>query len=201
MVENTIEPKFAHDCASCVFLGRYVDTNKTEVDLYAHGGEGILRTVIARFGSAGPDYSSGLPFSYGLSSALTEARLRAQEKGLFEYDWKQALHYAKAGSAQHKELTAHLVKTHEYMAYEKFVAGDGSYKDEIELLLQDSELYAKILSKEERSKGLVELEMNIYKVANGVDSTKSKERFDVIGRMISTWDAKSNVKSAMSVKI
>lgn len=46
-------PQFEHDCPTCVLLGQ----NDTH-DFYFHSGR--LETVIARFGSEGPDYESGL---------------------------------------------------------------------------------------------------------------------------------------------
>lgn len=51
------KPNFDHDCDSCTFLGCLHREGKT-YDLYycKRGGP----TVIARFGSEGPDYMSGL---------------------------------------------------------------------------------------------------------------------------------------------
>lgn len=48
-------PQHKHDCDTCKFLGVY-----GEFDLYycPNGGP----TIIARFGSLGPDYTSGLSF-------------------------------------------------------------------------------------------------------------------------------------------
>jgi hypothetical protein len=50
-----MKPIFRHDCEACSFLGHY-----EEHDLYYCPGE---PTVIARYGSEGPDYKSGLVFA------------------------------------------------------------------------------------------------------------------------------------------
>jgi hypothetical protein len=47
---------FQHDCEECIYLGQ-----DKEHDFYFHStANGWLPTVIARFGSDGPDYASGL---------------------------------------------------------------------------------------------------------------------------------------------
>lgn len=55
--EKAIEsPRYQHDCDTCIFLGR-----KWHLELYFHpSSDAVLRTVIARFGSEGPDYESGV---------------------------------------------------------------------------------------------------------------------------------------------
>jgi hypothetical protein len=77
------QPRFEHDCERDVFLGRY-----EWYDLYFadHGGisTGFIpdrATVIARSGSDGPDYISGIGF-VGQFEPLTEAMRRATERGL-----------------------------------------------------------------------------------------------------------------------
>ena len=69
-----MEARFTHDCADCVFLGQYLD-----FDLYFHPGENS--TVIARYGSDGPDYISGMTFA-NVHPALKEAKTRAISNGL-----------------------------------------------------------------------------------------------------------------------
>lgn len=59
-------PKFQHDCKTCVFLGHYEGH-----DLYWHPGR-IETTVIARFGSEGHEYASGLPFANDRLRTLDE---------------------------------------------------------------------------------------------------------------------------------
>lgn len=73
------EPRFAHDCESCVFLGGCVAGGRL-ADLYVHPG-GVMPTVIARYSSEGSDYASGLTFSFGLIAELTLARLLAEQGG------------------------------------------------------------------------------------------------------------------------
>ncbi len=64
------KPRFTHDCSSCIFLGRFGD-----YDLYHHTIG--IETVVARYGSEGPDYTSGL---YTNIPALEEARRRAYQQ-------------------------------------------------------------------------------------------------------------------------
>lgn len=65
------KPRFTHDCATCVYLGRFGD-----YDLYHHATG--IETVVARYGSDGPDYTSGL---YTNIPALVEAEVRALRMG------------------------------------------------------------------------------------------------------------------------
>lgn len=56
------KPIFAHDCTGCEFLGQTIGGGRI-VDLYAHPSKypgDISRdaTIIARYGSDGPDYYS-----------------------------------------------------------------------------------------------------------------------------------------------
>jgi hypothetical protein len=48
-----MKPKFVHDCEACKFLGHH-----DEHDMYYC--EGGHPTVVARYGSDGPDYTSGI---------------------------------------------------------------------------------------------------------------------------------------------
>lgn len=75
-------PHFTHDCPKCIFLGSYSDEHYEKADLYWCQQIGTP-TVIARFGSDGPDYSSGMIFAdQGINAALVEAKRRAVERGL-----------------------------------------------------------------------------------------------------------------------
>lgn len=125
-------PQFEHDCDSCLFLGRHAHECRA-ADLYVHCGPGET-TVIARYASEGSCYCSGLPFSYGMNPALTEARLRAQKLGLLQYDPLEALTYAKKGSTCEAELQEVLLGRPEYKAVLAFDAGDRDYS--VELLLE-----------------------------------------------------------------
>ena len=73
-------PRYRHICPVGVFLGR-----EHEYDLYCCGGHGAAETVIARFGSEGWQYRSGIAF-VGRDPELTEAFKRAKEKGLITKD-------------------------------------------------------------------------------------------------------------------
>lgn len=78
------QPHFEHDCDCCVFLGSVLDDTSVQryTDLYFHKSE-FETTVIARFGSDGPQYSSGLAFAFtGRSPELTLAAARAFRDGL-----------------------------------------------------------------------------------------------------------------------
>lgn len=68
MTAKNPNPRFQHDCDSCRFLGTIVSKyqpNAPYVDLYACDDKSILKkwgpSLIARYGSDGPDYSS-MPF-------------------------------------------------------------------------------------------------------------------------------------------
>jgi len=79
------KPAYVHDCATCVFLGRYYrylpgDPELKEYDLYFHQHENrAQRTVIARFSDSGPDYTSGLESG---SLELVEAMRRVIRFGI-----------------------------------------------------------------------------------------------------------------------
>lgn len=75
--EGEVKPRHTHDCDRCVFLGQH-----EEYDLYfCKQVAGFGDTVIARFGSEGPDYSSGIGFDIPY---LQEAERLAREKGLLK---------------------------------------------------------------------------------------------------------------------
>jgi len=50
-------PRFQHDCTKCQFLGNGI-FQKKPVDWYTCDSREGLRTVIARYGSEGPQYAS-----------------------------------------------------------------------------------------------------------------------------------------------
>lgn len=94
------KPFFTHDCPSCVFLGCCMREPQTkyspggsmlywypQLDLYFCPKQVGGPTVIARYGSDGPDYCSGLPFAvegeFGIPELL-EAKKRAITKGLIK---------------------------------------------------------------------------------------------------------------------
>jgi hypothetical protein len=70
------DPRYAHDCSECIFLGHFA-----EADLYVCekgiGGS----TVIARIGNEGEMYISGLALA-PLVPELAEAASRARARGL-----------------------------------------------------------------------------------------------------------------------
>ena len=75
-------PRHEHDCSGCTYLGHH-DDQTGQYDLYFCTQGGNIPTVIARFGSDGPDYQSGLEFGkFGIIPSLTTAYQRAVEKGL-----------------------------------------------------------------------------------------------------------------------
>lgn len=86
---NNISPRYVHDCACCTFLGFHAES-----DLYVCTSRQL--TVIARKSSAPADYVSGLGSSFGSHDALTQARLRAQSRGLVDYDLDLALQSVRA---------------------------------------------------------------------------------------------------------
>jgi hypothetical protein len=76
-------PKFLHDYACCTFLG-----HENDHDLY-FCEQGTIPTVIARYGSEGPEYQSGLRGAQNLlmaghcNHALVRALLLAEAQGLY----------------------------------------------------------------------------------------------------------------------
>jgi len=63
-----MDPQFVHDCPDCTFLGCH-----DKFDLY-HCRQHGIPTVIARYGSDGPEYISGMNVKH---PALIEAKKRA----------------------------------------------------------------------------------------------------------------------------
>jgi hypothetical protein len=63
--------RFIHDCENCLFVGQF-----QEYDLYFCDQGGFSPTVIARYGSDGPEYTSGINFSHPV---LQETQQRALE--------------------------------------------------------------------------------------------------------------------------
>lgn len=83
MNHNETKPQFTHDCDACVFLG-----SDDLHDFYFCRGDGsrsveISATVIARFGSRGPEYASGIINARRSSpeDPLGKALARAREQG------------------------------------------------------------------------------------------------------------------------
>jgi hypothetical protein len=70
--ETMTTARFCHDCTQCQPLGRF-----QEYDLYFCNQGGFGPTVIARWGDAGHEYTSGL---HSQSPALQEAEVRALDK-------------------------------------------------------------------------------------------------------------------------
>lgn len=117
-------PLFQHDCELCTYLGRYHDPERDEdSDLYVHTA-GSTPTVISRYGSNGPEYSSGLYGSYGQIPALSEARQRAERLGLLTYSVYQALEYARLGSPDYAVMLDALTFTEEILAYRAYQSND-----------------------------------------------------------------------------
>lgn len=73
---NRLPAVFKHDCGACVYLGHW-DGH----DLYYCAVQVTGPTVIARYGSVGPDYKSGVLLS-DQDQHLWCAKLLAQERGL-----------------------------------------------------------------------------------------------------------------------
>lgn len=75
----TDQPLYEHDCTSCVFLGNF-ESEGDKYDLYYCPGGGYP-TVIARYGSEGSHYSSGIEIARtGHCPHLGEALRRARER-------------------------------------------------------------------------------------------------------------------------
>jgi len=83
-------PQFVHDCANCVFLGRYTtdwdEPAGSNYDLYVCVPQGQKErgTVLARYGDEAGAYASGA-WTFGLpdNNPRVEAMRRAAERGFF----------------------------------------------------------------------------------------------------------------------
>jgi hypothetical protein len=81
VVPGDAPPRYTHDCDTCIYMGR-----AWHVDLYFHpGSKGYPHdvTAVARFGSDGPDYESGIGSG---SMGVYEAVRRAIERGYLPDD-------------------------------------------------------------------------------------------------------------------
>lgn len=71
-------PKYKHDCDKCTYLGDF-----DNYDLYYC--DGIIPTVVARYGNEPPSYYSGLPLAKeNICPPLYEARQRAIQQNLLK---------------------------------------------------------------------------------------------------------------------
>lgn len=140
VTDASVQPLHQHDCSHCQFLGRY-SQDDTELDLYAHSSDdGSSSTVIARWSSDGPAYSSGSVFSYGRIPALMEARHRAEALGILKYDIYEAMAYAEPDSKEFERVQHEIVFTPEYLAYQAHVSGNFDQRNGIIAKLVDVEL-------------------------------------------------------------
>jgi len=165
VADAAIGPRFQHDCSSCSFLGRQ-STPQGDVDLYVHTGTGFSESVIARYSSDGPDYSSGLVFAYGRIPLLTEARKRAQALGLIGYNVYEALHYAEAHTPEFDELKMALPFTVEYQMMVAYESGDLERSFALAIYLVDSALarMRKYKPERQRSDAVHDVEERVIKI-------------------------------------
>ena len=110
-------PRFRHDCSRCHFLGHFDGR-----DLYTCLGA-REKTVIARHADEGPQYASGMDFSYGSNPWLTQARQRAQALGLLTFDLKNAAHNMRPDAPPEvmDEFKKALLESPEYRALAELV--------------------------------------------------------------------------------
>lgn len=165
VADATVGPVYQHDCSCCIFLGRQ-STPHGEVDLYVHPDIGFSRSVIARYSSDGPEYSSGLVFSYGRIPPLTEARRRAQALGLLDYDVYEALHYAVPETPEFDEMKRALPFTIEYQMMLAYERGDIERSSGLATNLVDSGLDSmrKYKPERQRADALDEVQERVIKV-------------------------------------
>ncbi len=76
--DESDSPSFEHDCACCLFLGRYAES-----DLYFCDREPDRPTVVARFGNDEQDYTTGMRLC-AVDPRLAEAHWRAIRRGLMQ---------------------------------------------------------------------------------------------------------------------
>lgn len=153
-------PLYEHDCCRCVYLGQYKLTASERADLYVCASS-LRPTVIARYSSSGPDYTSGLEASYGLNPDLTEARRRAEARGLLEFNVYQALDYAVKGSVTYGQMYGLLPFTEEYQAWLAHQAGN-----------------------EDRARGLVVHLIQLSKAKPYLSSWSDSQHLEVVERRI-----------------
>jgi hypothetical protein len=76
-MSETDDPRYAHNCAKCLYLGHYAES-----DLYFCTAQVIgIPTVLARFGNEPEVYVSGLALAEKVPE-LAEAKRRARARGL-----------------------------------------------------------------------------------------------------------------------
>jgi hypothetical protein len=94
------DPKFEHDCDSCVFLGGFNGSNLGEpmyYDLYVCARDGVIDTLIGRYDDEPSRYKSGCEF-VTVSGVIAEAGYRAMEKGFtFPAHYKKHEAYLQYG--------------------------------------------------------------------------------------------------------
>jgi len=82
MQEET--PHHKHDCDDCIFLGRF---NCHDLYFCKQGGKGFNDTLIARYGSEGEAYISGMMIAAHVPGGRFElevAYFMAQQRGLIQ---------------------------------------------------------------------------------------------------------------------
>lgn len=62
-------PRFQHDCDCCLYQGRTIHE-----DIYVCAQGGFMPTIVARYGSLGPEYTSGLVVDLGSGMHLEWTR-------------------------------------------------------------------------------------------------------------------------------
>jgi hypothetical protein len=85
------KPYYKHDCTACIFLGGCF-YQSDRYDLYACRQDIGGYTVIARWGSEGPDYTSGVSFA--------ERHLRENPNHPLAVALKRVIDAVRAGSLQ-----------------------------------------------------------------------------------------------------
>lgn len=177
-------PLFQHDCELCTYLGRYHDPERDEdSDLYVHTA-GSTPTVISRYGSDGPEYSSGLYGSYGQIPALSEARQRAESRGLLTYSVYQALEYAREGSPDYEAMKRALTFTEEFLAYRAFQAED--FNRAYGLVAHLIEL-ARRNSTEDESEHLLRVSSRMSRVISVREGIPGPDSWLVVSKMTEPW--------------
>lgn len=186
------KPLFQHDCGHCHYLGTYRDEAGRMSDLWVHL-TGALPTVIARYSSEGPDYTSGMSFSYGLNAALTEARRRAEQRGLREYNTWEALNYVSDKDATAvAELLEKIPAMAEYQCVAAFEAGHVQrYRYLLQVLIDASKQREEAMGRPvSRGFALMQVENRLCKVLTryrGIDTLAAYEVITLLTE--AAWEA------------
>ena len=157
-------PRYKHDCEECYFLGTIL-SNNSDHDLYCCVKKGPFKTVIARYGSDGPDYESGLLVALqGQNVRLEEALRRAIDLKLISPEVTYPIEVRKAWKGKPGDIV--LINERFDAAFQPF-----QFTRVTEVLIDDMRTAVSCVWKELYSKDHVVLEMPEFRIYQGRNPT------------------------------